>query len=61
MKLPRALFNARLLPSLLQLGTWLYDKLDGNLERAETEIALIRNHGLRLDEARARVDAELKP
>lgn len=52
-------FLAAITPDLVGLAKVLFDRFGGDLARARSEIALIRNHGERLDPVRAEVDREL--
>lgn len=59
-KLERALnttaFLGQLMPDLVRTGKALYKLFNGDLSRARTVLQIVRDHGARLDEARADFD-----
>jgi hypothetical protein len=62
-KLERALnttaFIGQLMPDLIRTGRALYRLFDGDIARARTVLQIVRDHGARLDEARAEFDRKL--
>lgn len=53
-------FFAALLPAATELLRALYRRHDGNIAAAREELREIRDHGTRLDEAEAAVDARIE-
>ena len=52
-------FVAALTPDLIATGHALYRVFSGDLKRARTVLQIVRDHGVRLEEAREVLDQEL--